>query len=88
MTHMNEALTPPGILTPDITAPDGGTMRGRPAGTATEIRRASLVTAVCSALGANSTLTNERTYQERKLLELFITRSLVKNRPYGMHFVH
>ncbi len=83
-----EALTPPGILTPDITAPDGGTMRGRPAGTAIEMRNASLTTAVCSVLRANSYLTNERTYQKRKLLEFFIARGLVEDRPHSVHFVH
>lgn len=40
--------TPPGILTPAITAPDGGTIRGRPTGTVGAIRSISLMTAVCS----------------------------------------
>jgi hypothetical protein len=39
--------TPPGIRTPEITAPDGGTTRGGPAGVDTERRSVSLITAVC-----------------------------------------
>jgi hypothetical protein len=45
---MHGTRTPPGILTPEIMAPDGGTTRGRPAGVATERRSVSLMTAVCS----------------------------------------
>lgn len=63
-------------------------MRGRPAAIAIDMRRASFTTAVCSILRANSTLTNERTCQEGKLLELFETRSLVKDGPHSVHFVH
>ena len=83
----HEPLTPPGILTPDNTAPDGGTTRGRPAGTVTEMRSISLITAVCSVLRANSCPTNERTYQEWKLLEDFVARSLVEVGPHSTHFV-
>jgi hypothetical protein len=56
------------MSTPDITAPDGGTTRVRPAGIAVAIRSVSLITAVCSILTASSNLTNERTYQEGKFL--------------------
>ena len=62
-------------------------MRGRPAATAIDMRRASLTTAVCPILRANSTLTNERTCQEGKLFDLFVTRSLVKEGPHSVHFV-
>jgi hypothetical protein len=47
MMHGHETRTPPGILTPDIVAPDGGTTRVRPAGVGTAMRSASLTTAVC-----------------------------------------
>jgi hypothetical protein len=63
-------------------------MRGSPAGTAVVMRRASLITAVYSALKANSYLTNKRTYQERKFLELFVTRSMVEDGPHSVQFVH
>jgi hypothetical protein len=53
MTDGHETRTPPGILTPDITAPDGGTTRTGPAGVAKAIRSVSLMTAVCSMLRAN-----------------------------------
>ena len=43
-----EIRTPPGILVPEITAPDGGTTRGRPAGVGTAMRSVSLTTAVYS----------------------------------------
>ena len=88
MADSHKVRTPPGILTPDIMAPDEGTMRGRPAGTAIDKRRDSLTTAVCSTLRANSYLTNERAYQERKLLELFVGRSLVEDGPRSVQFVH
>ena len=48
MTGGHERQTPPGISTPDIVAPDGGTMRVRPTGDGTAMRSASLTTAVCS----------------------------------------
>ena len=44
------AQTPPGIQTPEIIAPAGGTTRGGPAGVAVERRSVSLMTAVCSGL--------------------------------------
>jgi hypothetical protein len=88
MTDSHKARTPPGILMPDIMAPDGGTMRGRPEAIGIDMRRASLITPVCSTLRANSYLTNEHTCQERKLLELFVTRSLVEDGPHSVHFVH
>ena len=44
-TDGHETLTPPGISTPDITAPDGGTTRGRPAGSVAAMRSVSLMTA-------------------------------------------
>jgi hypothetical protein len=56
-TGGHETPTPPGTLTPDITAPDSGTTRGRPAGVVTAIRSVSLMTAVYSILRANSRLT-------------------------------
>ena len=46
----DETRTPPGMSTPDITAPDGGTTRGRPAGVGTAMRIVSLMTAVYSIL--------------------------------------
>ena len=46
-TNEHETRTPPGILMPDIVAPDNGTTRVRPAGVGTAMRRASLTTAVC-----------------------------------------
>ncbi len=46
MTDRHETRTPPGILAPDIVAPDGGTTRVRPAGVGTAMRSASLITAV------------------------------------------
>ena len=48
IADVGKRRTPPGILTPAITAPDGGTMRGRPTGTVGAIRSISLMTAVCS----------------------------------------
>ena len=48
MTDGYETQTPPGISTPDIVAPAGGTTRVRPAGVGTAMRSASLITAVCS----------------------------------------
>jgi hypothetical protein len=47
LTDEHETRTPPGISTPDIVAPDGGTTRVRPAGVGTAMRSASLITAVC-----------------------------------------
>lgn len=47
MTDGQKTRTPPGILTPDIVVPDGGTTRVRPAGVGTAMRSASLITAVC-----------------------------------------
>jgi hypothetical protein len=49
-TDEHETRTPPGISTPDITAPDGGTTRGRPAGVGRAMRSVSLITAVYSIL--------------------------------------
>jgi hypothetical protein len=49
-TDEHETRTPPGISTPDITAPDGGTTRGRPAGVGKAMRSVSLITAVYSIL--------------------------------------
>ncbi len=46
-TVEHETQTPPGISMPDITAPDDGTTRGRPAGTVAAMRSVSLMTAVC-----------------------------------------
>ena len=46
MTDGHERRTPPGISTPDIVTPDGGTTRVRPAGVGTAMRSASLTTAV------------------------------------------
>ena len=57
MTNGRKTLTPPGISAPDITAPDGGTTRGRPAGVVIAMRSVSLMTAVYSVLRANSSLT-------------------------------
>ena len=67
-TDRRETRTPPGMLTPDITAPDGGTTRGRPAGVGTAMRIVSLMTAVYSILRTKPRLTNEHTCQERELL--------------------
>ena len=75
------------MSTPDITAPDDGTTRGRPAGIATAMRSVSLITAVCHIVSASSTPTNECAYQEWKFLELFVAWRLVKDRPYGVHFI-
>ena len=88
VTDGRERRTPPGISTPDITAPDGGTTRGSPAGVGTAMRNVSFMTAVCSILRANSIPTNKRTYQVRKLFELFVARSLVEGGPRGAHLVH
>jgi hypothetical protein len=88
MTDEREKQTPPGTLTPDITAPDGGTTRGSPAGVGTAMRNVSLMTAVCSTLRVNSIMTNKHTCQVRELFELFIARSLVEGRPRGAHFVN
>ena len=82
MSDSHKSRTPPGILTPDIMAPDTGTMRGRPEAIGIAMRKDSLITPVCSTLRADSYLTNEFTCQERKLLELFVTRRLVE---YGPH---
>ena len=82
-----EEQTPPGMAAPDITAPDGGTTRGRPAGIAVAMRSVSLITAVCSIIRANSALTNECAYQERKFLKLFVAWRLVEDRPYSTHLV-
>lgn len=57
LTDGHETLTPPGILTPDITAPEGGTTRGGPMGVGVAMRSVSLMTAVCPMLRANSNLT-------------------------------
>jgi hypothetical protein len=84
----HETLTPPGIRTPDITAPDGGTTRGRPAGIVTAMRSVSLMTAVYYFLRINSTLTNGNACQEWKLLKFFMARSLVEDRPGGAHLIH
>jgi hypothetical protein len=43
--------TPPGINSPDITAPSGGTTRGWPI-TPGNMRRPSFVTAACNACGS------------------------------------
>ena len=88
MTDEREKRTPPGILMPDITAPDGGTTRGSPAGVGTAKRNVSLITAVCSTLRVNSIMTNKDTCQVRELFELFIARSLVEGRPRAAHFVN
>ena len=87
MTDRREKRTPPGILTPDITAPDGGTTRGSPAGVGTAMRNVSLMTAVYSTLRTSSILTNKHTCQVRELFELFVARSLIEGRPRGAHFV-
>jgi hypothetical protein len=55
MTDGRETLTPPGMSTPDIIAPDGGTTRGRPAGVGTAMRSVSFMTAVYSILRTNLT---------------------------------
>jgi len=57
LTDGYETLTPPGILRPDITAPDGGTTRGGPMGVGVAMRSVSLMTAVCFMLRTNSSLT-------------------------------
>ncbi len=88
LTDGHETLTPPGMSTPDITAPDGGTTRGRPIGVGTAIRSVSLMTAVCSILRANLSLTDKQTCQVRELLQFFVARSLVEDRPYCAHFIH
>ncbi len=88
MSDGDRVRTPPGITAPDITAPDDGTTRGSPAGIGPAMRSVSLMTAVCSILRASSTLTNECTYQERKLFELFMAWRMVKDRPYSAHFVY
>ena len=54
--QMNMGQTPPGILTPDIMAPDGGTTRGRPAGVGRATRSVSLMIAVCSILRTRPSL--------------------------------
>ena len=90
MAEARETRTPPGILTPDIVAPDDGTTRARPAGAGTAMRSASLITAVCSFrrwLKFNQL--NKYTCQERKLLQIFVVRSFViEDRPRGVHLVH
>ena len=69
MTDGHETRTPPGILTPDIVAPDGGTTRVRPAGVGTAIRSASLTTAVYLFRRERElNQPNKYTCQERKLL--------------------
>ena len=88
VTDGRERRTPPGISTPDITAPDGGTTRGSPAGVGTAMRKVSFMTAVCSVLRANSSSTNKDTCQVRELFELFVARSLVEGGPRGAHLVH
>ena len=55
LTDGRETPTPPGMSTPDNTAPDGGTTRGRPAGVGTAMRSVSFMTAVYSILRTNST---------------------------------
>jgi hypothetical protein len=87
-TDGHETRTPPGILTPDITAPDGGTTRGRLAGVGVAMRSVSLTTADYSIVRAKLEVDNEHTCQERKLLEVFIAHGLVEDRPRGAHFVH
>ena len=89
-TDGHETLTPPGISTPDITAPDGGTTRGRPAGSVAAMRSVSLMTAVYYILRLEqlSSPTSEHTCQVRKLLEYFVTRSLVEDWPRGANLVH
>ena len=49
-TDRHETRTPPGILTPDITAPVCGTTRGRPAGVGRAMRSVSFMTAVYAIL--------------------------------------
>jgi hypothetical protein len=90
---LSETRTPPGILTPEITAPGGGTTRGRPAGVGAARRNVSLMTAVCSIPfesaptgTSNKQKKNEATCQKGKLLEFFVARRLVKDRPCGAKF--
>ena len=75
------------MAVPDITAPDGGTTRGRPAGIAVAMRSVSLITAVYSIVRASSIPTEECAYQEWKFLKLFVAWRLVEDRPYGAHLV-
>jgi hypothetical protein len=46
------------------------------------------MTAVYSILRVKLEVDNEHTCQERKLLEVFMARSLVNHRPRGAHLVH
>jgi hypothetical protein len=57
--------TLPGILMPEMTAPDRGATRGRPMGTVTAMRSVSLMTAVCSAREERARVKRTRIHSPR-----------------------
>jgi len=65
-TAVREIRTPPGILVPEITAPDGGTTRGRPARVGTAMRSVSLMTAVYSIRSQTRIESNNRMHLPRR----------------------